>query len=227
LALISPVARSELATRAHVCAMGIEPCARSVEKRGSLRERLRLKRFTVLSMGRLVPVKGVVHAITAVAALPETELVVAGYGPEKEALEVHAQQTGARVRFVGELQGDEKEAWLEAADAFVLPSIVLPEGRTEGMPTTVLEAMEHGLPVVASDVGGVGDVVQNGHNGFLVPAGKPDAIVEALRALLTRPTRTKLSKGARETAALYHWSTLAPRLEQLLADEDWRALPAD
>jgi glycosyltransferase involved in cell wall biosynthesis len=224
LALLSPVARSELGMRAHVCAMGIEPAARAAEKRGSLREKLRLKRFTVLSLGRLIPLKGIAHAITAVAALPETELVIAGYGPEKQALEEHAQQTGARVRFVGELAGADKESWLQAADAFVLPSIVLPDGRSEGMPTTLLEAMEHGLPVIASDVGGVADVVQSGQNGFLVAAGEPEAIVEALRTLLTRATRTKLSKGARETAALYHWSALAPRIEELLRDADWQTL---
>ncbi|MET0340394.1 MAG: glycosyltransferase [Polyangiales bacterium] len=227
LKLVAPIARSEVGMRAHVCAMGIEPALPSAEKRSALRERLRLKRFTVLSLGRLIALKGVAHAIRAVASVPEVELVVAGNGPEKEALEVLAQQTGARVRFVGEVRGADKEAWLEAADAFVLPSIVLPEGRSEGMPTALLEAMERGLPVVASDVGGVRDVVRTGQNGMLVPAGEPEAIAEALRTLLHRPTRNKLAKGARETAALYHWSALAPRLEQLLSDEDWRALPAD
>lgn len=225
LALVAPIARSELSTRAHVCAMGIEPAKQTDEKRTALRERLRLKRFTVLSLGRLIPLKGIVHAIDAVAALPDVELVIAGYGPEKEALEERAQKTGARVRFVGEVRGAEKDAWLQAADAFVLPSIVLPDGRSEGAPVVLLEAMEHGVPVIASDVGGVGDLVRNGQNGFLVAPAEPAAITEALRALAHRPTRTKLGKGARETAALYHWSALAPRLEQLLRDADWQTAP--
>lgn len=225
LALLAPVARAELSGRAHVCAMGIDPAQDRDEKRTVLRERLRLKRFTVLSLGRLIPLKGVAHAIDAVAQLPDVELVIAGYGPEKEALEERAQKTGARVRFVGEVRGEVKDAWFAAADAFVLPSVVTPDGRSEGAPVVVLEAMEHGVPVVASDVGGVSDLVQDGQNGFLVAPAEPAALTEALRSLAHRPTRTRLGKGARETAALYHWSALAPRIEQLLRDADWQSLP--
>jgi glycosyltransferase involved in cell wall biosynthesis len=220
LGLLAPLERAELAPRAHVCAMGVEPLVATQERRTSVRDRLHLKRFTVLSLGRLVPVKGVLHAIEAAALLPEIELVIAGHGPEKRGLEEAAQRSGARVRFVGALHGSDKQAWFAAADAFVLPSIVLGSGRTEGMPAVVLEAMEHGLPVVASDVGGVADVVRSGENGLLVPPGEASALADALRSLLHRPTRTRLSKGARETAALYHWSALAPLLEQLLIATD-------
>lgn len=219
LSLLDPVRRGELAQRAHVCAMGVEPAQSSEEGRRALRERLHLRRFTVLSMGRLLPIKGVAHAIEAVGHLPDVELVVAGYGPERQVLEELSQRTGARVRFLGTLVGDDKAAWLRAADALVVPSVVLPDGRSEGMPTAVLEAMEYGLPVVASDVGGLSDVVRSGENGYLVAAGDPAAIADALRALLHRPTRTRLQKGARETAALYHWSALAPLFERLLTEE--------
>ncbi len=217
LALLEPVRRAELAPRAHVCAMGIEPAAKACESRAALRQRLHLKRFTILSLGRLIPLKGIGHAIDAIATLPDAELVVGGYGPERQALEERVQQRGVRARFVGALHGPEKQVWLRAADAFVLPSIQLADGRTEGMPTALLEAMEHALPVVASDVGGVSDVVRNGENGCLVPPGDPQAIAAALRSLMHRPTRTRLGQGARETAALYHWSALAPELERLLS----------
>jgi glycosyltransferase involved in cell wall biosynthesis len=209
LALLSPIERGKVATRCHVCAMGIEPAVPRAD-RNVVREQLGVRGFTVMSLGRLIELKGIEHAIAAIARLPEAELVIAGAGPDRARLE---RLAGPHVRFVGELRGDDKSRWLQAADAFVLPSIVLPSGRSEGMPTTLLEAMEHGLPVVASDVGGVADVVKTGVNGVLVPPGDADAIARALSSL--RDSRAGLVVGARETAAMYHWSELGPRLLEL------------
>jgi glycosyltransferase involved in cell wall biosynthesis len=217
LALLAEPARAELSGRAHVCAMGIEPAPPLVEPRALLRERLGVSGLGVLSLGRLIALKGVAHAIDAVAQLPDAQLVVAGAGPESAALARRAR--GTAVRFVGELRGADKEAHLAAADAFVLPSIVLPSGRSEGMPTTLLEAMERGLPVVASDVGGVRDVVRDGENGYVVPPGDTRAIAAALARLQDPALRAQLAEGARATAALYHWSELGPRLSELLSDE--------
>lgn len=217
LALLDPLVRAELGARAHVCPMGIDPALPSSEARSSLRERLSLDRFTLLALSRLIPLKGIEHAIDAASALAEIELVIAGHGPQRDALEAHAKRRGARVRFVGAVHGATKSAWLRAADAFVLPSIQLNNGRTEGMPSTVLEAMEHGLPVVASDVGGVSDTVRTGENGFLVRAGSAAEIENAVRALAAdTELRARLAAGARETAELYHWDALAPRFEELL-----------
>ena len=197
--------------------MGIDPALPTSEPRSCLRQRLSLDRFTLLSLSRLIPLKGIEHAIDAVGALPEVELVVAGYGPQRDALEAHAKKRGARVRFVGALYGVEKGDWLHAADAFVLPSIQLASGRSEGMPSTLLEAMEYGLPVIASDVGGVSDTVRTGENGFLVRAGSAVEIEKAVRALVQDgELRARLAAGASETAELYHWQAMAPRLEELL-----------
>ncbi|MEY4510560.1 MAG: hypothetical protein RLZZ450_2682 [Pseudomonadota bacterium] len=217
LALLDPLVRAELSARAHVCPMGIEPALPTSEPKAALRTRLALDKFTLLCLSRLIPLKGIVHAIDAVSALPDVELVIAGYGPEREALEAHAKRRAARVRFVGAVYGRDKSDWLRAADAFVLPSIKLANGRTEGMPTTILEAMEYGLPVIASDVGGVSDAVRTGDNGFLVPAASSAEIELAVRALMAdSDLRERLSAGARETAELYHWDALAPRFEELL-----------
>ncbi|MDB4988598.1 MAG: hypothetical protein JWN04_3776 [Myxococcaceae bacterium] len=216
LALLAPLARAELAGVAHVCPMGVEPAAEPGEPRAALRERLQLDRFTVLSLGRLIALKGIAHAIDAVAKLPNSELLICGDGPLRSELERHASRSGARVRFLGNVFGAAKTELFRAADAFVLPSIQLPSGRTEGMPQTLLEAMEHGLPVVASDVGGVSDVVRSDENGFLVAPGEAHAIAAALRSLLDPATQSRLSKGAHATAKLYHWDELAPLLESLL-----------
>jgi glycosyltransferase involved in cell wall biosynthesis len=219
LALLGPLPRAELSARAHVCAMGIEPAQVSSEPRAALRARLSLSRFTLLCLGRLIALKGLMHAIEAVASLPEVELVIVGYGPERSALEAEAQRRGVAVRFVGAQYGEHKADWLRAADAFVLPSVVLASGRTEGMPTTLLEAMEYGLPVIASDVGGVSDVVRSSENGFLVRPESAREIVHAVRALLDAATREQLAHGARQTAAQYRWEVLAPMLEGLLAGD--------
>jgi glycosyltransferase involved in cell wall biosynthesis len=86
------------------------------------------------------------------------------------------------------------------------------------MPTTLLEAMQYGLSVVASDVGGVRDVLQNGENGLLVPPGQSEPLARALERLRDSATkREELATAARETAALYEWDQLGPRFAALLA----------
>jgi glycosyltransferase involved in cell wall biosynthesis len=81
---------------------------------------------------------------------------------------------------------------LDDADLFVLPS------RSEGQPMAVLEAMAHGLPVIAGAVGGIPELLDHGRCGLLIPPGEVDALVEALRRLLTEPhTRADLGAEAR------------------------------
>jgi glycosyltransferase involved in cell wall biosynthesis len=217
LALLSPVARADAGARCHVCAMGIEPSAPPAP-REQLRAEFGLTRLSLLSMGRLIALKGLDCAIDALASQPEVELIVAGDGPTRAELEQRARRAGARVRFVGEIRGATKGAWLSAVDAFVLPSRVLPSGRSEGVPGALLEAMDHGLPVIASDVGGVSDVVEHEHNGLLVPPEDVAALAAAIGRLADAELRAALGRDARNTAALYHWSELGPRIESLLSD---------
>jgi glycosyltransferase involved in cell wall biosynthesis len=221
LALLPAIERGQVASRAHVCAMGIDPAAAAETERGALRRKLGVTGLCVLSMGRLVAIKGLEHAIDALAHNERATLIIAGAGPLRAALAARARRYGARVRFVGELAGADKTAWFTAADAFVLPSIVLASGRTEGMPSVLLEAMEHGLPVVASDVGGVSDVVRPNENGFLLPCADASAIARAFSALEDDATRARLAQGARELAALFHWSALGPHLNELLLGADF------
>lgn len=220
-ALLDPLERAEHAASMHVCAMGIGPPKSAEEPRCALRKRLGLSRFTVLSLGRLIPIKGLRNLLDAMGSLPDIELVIAGNGPERAALEARAR--GARVRFVGEVRGAEKAAWFSAADAFVLPSIKLRSGRTEGMPTTLLEAMHYGLPVVASAVGGIPDVLENDWNGLLIAPENRLAIVRALSQLSQSPTLcARLSVAARDTAKQYDWDTLGPHFFELLTAESGR-----
>src|SRR5690606_2488916 len=92
------------------------------------------------------------------------------------------------------------------SDIFVLPSI---EGRGEGVPKVVLEAMARGLPVIATDVGGVSTLVKPWENGLLVRAGSPDELAEAI-ALLWNDVqlRKKLVTHATQTAMRYDLNSL-------------------
>jgi glycosyltransferase involved in cell wall biosynthesis len=138
------------------------------------------RRPRLVAVGRLKAPKDFLTLVRAVAELPARacELVVVGDGPDREELEAEIRDLGldGDVRLLGE-RSDVAEL-LAGADAFVLSSV------SEGMPISVLEAMAAGLPVVATQVGGVPELVADGETGFLVPPGEPQALADALRRLL-------------------------------------------
>ncbi len=210
---LAPAARA----RSRVHPMGIDGAARIRAPRALERRRLGLERFTLLSIGRLVPVKGLVEAVGALRARGDLEWLIAGEGPERARLERLARGARLRVRLLGTVTGARKQALLGAADAFVLPSRVLASGRSEGVPTALLEAMAAGLPAVAADVGGVPEVLRHQHSGLLFDPRAPGALEAAIDRLLAAPelARALGARGA-EQGARHHWSALAPELERLL-----------
>jgi glycosyltransferase involved in cell wall biosynthesis len=217
LSLLPPLVRSHAAGRAHVCPMGVPPPAALEEPRRDLRRRLGFDRFTVLSLGRLVPIKGLPDAIRAISRVQKSTLVIAGDGPERSALERLAKRSDADVRFTGILGGEDKAAHLRAADAFVHPSRSAQSGREEGVPTALIEAMTFGLPVVASHTGGIPTLVTDQESGLLTPPSDPEALGRALARLAEdRNLRRRLGRRATKVGALYTWPELAPNLEALL-----------
>ena len=211
LTLLEPVERVEIASHTHVCAMGIEPYHAPATALPPPDDRL-----VLLALARLVPIKGLDHAIRAVAGLSDVELVIAGDGPARAELEKLSRELRARVRFVGEVRGEAKRALFVGAHAFVLPSVELASGRTEGMPTTLLEAMDAGLAVIASDTGGVNDVIEHEHNGLLVKSGDARALRAAIERVREPSFRQRLAQAGMVTARDFHWSCLAPHFERLL-----------
>jgi glycosyltransferase involved in cell wall biosynthesis len=169
-------------------------------------------------MGRLVPIKGVEDAIRAAALDGKTTLVIAGAGPERPSLEACARASETNARFVGVVTGSEKQELFRAADVFVLSSRPTARGREEGVPTALLEAMASGLPVIATDTGGVSSIVKDGVNGRLVRAGDEAALGRALTELRTdEKLRRRLGRQAKKTGSSYFWSDIAPRIEALLS----------
>lgn len=136
----------------------------------------------LLSVSRLTEQKGVDVAVRALSALPaDVVLVVLGEGPERAALEALARDLGVtdRVFLLGRVP--DVSAWLRRADAYVQPS------RWEGFGLAVLEAMLAGLPIAASSVSSLPELVLDGSTGLLVPRDDPEALALAIEQLLERP----------------------------------------
>jgi glycosyltransferase involved in cell wall biosynthesis len=151
----------------------------------------------LIAVGRLKAPKDFVTLIRALAALAgeEFEALIVGDGPDRDAVEAEIRNLGLenRVRLAGER--DDVPELLASSDVFVLSS------RSEGLPVSVLEAMAGELPVVASDVGGVAELVVDGETGLLVPPGDEAALGQALgRLVQDRDLRRTLGAAGRARA---------------------------
>ncbi len=157
-------------------------------------------RPVILFLGRLVDDKGVDLAIAA--RPPSARLVIAGEGPAEESLRRLAAADDG-VRFVGVVHGGQKRHWLAAADLLVVPS------RVDASPVVVSEAFVAGVPVVATRVGGLIDLVDHGNDGILC-----EPTVSSLAAALqdALADRVRLAEGARATGRTRSWDVVAPRL---------------
>jgi glycosyltransferase involved in cell wall biosynthesis len=151
----------------------------------------------ILSVGRLVYQKGHEYLVQALYRLlpdfPRARAVICGEGPLRRQLESQIERLGL-ARSV-QLAGNrlDIDRFLRAADIFVLPS------RWEGLPVALLEAMDAGLPVVATGVEGVEEVVQEQSQGLLVPPEDARGLVDALRAVLANPDlRKKVGAAGRD-----------------------------
>ncbi|MET0386989.1 MAG: glycosyltransferase [Polyangiales bacterium] len=203
-----------------VCPMGIDLPVQgplSGPERLAFRRRHGLQGFCVLTLGRHVPIKGLDVALRAAANGGMTWLI-AGDGPERPRLMHEARALGATVRFIGPVFDDDKRAWLSAADAFALPSRRLPDGRSEGLPCALLEALAYGLPVVASRLPGITELLEEHglHEGLVHPED-PDALHAALLRARDQP-RARDVQQHREPglAARYGWDRVGEQIGALL-----------
>lgn len=149
-------------------------------------------------VGRLAGIKGVPLLIDAVARLhvkhPELHLTLVGDGPEKASLEAHVAQLGLtdRITFTGYLGQQEVADLLKTADMLVLPSFA------EGVPVVLMEAMAARLPVIASRVAGVQELVEDGVSGHVLPPGDVDTLTSTIDRLLRNPEqRAKMGAAGR------------------------------
>ena len=178
----------------------------------------------VLFLGRVEPAKGIFDLLEALAAVrasvPDVRLVCAGHG-DRVAVAHYAERLGIAeaVRFTGWVGPSGKRALFEAAAVFALPSY------DEAMPVSLLEAMSAGVPVIASPVGGIPEVVVDGCSGFLAAPGDTATLERLLRRLLLdRALAAHVAAAGRESARLRFAPERAlPRLEGLYASIGLRA----
>jgi glycosyltransferase involved in cell wall biosynthesis len=180
----------------------------------------------VVCVGRLSPEKGHADLIEALRLIhdggTQAHLALAGDGPERERLAQAAAAAGlaARVHFMGHRAT--VGPLLRDADLFALPSL------TEGLPNAVLEAMAMALPVVATAVGGVPELVLDGETGVLVAAANPCALADALSRVLALNSAERRRMGDAGRARVedhFSFEGQARRLEALYADVIAKRVP--
>ena len=175
-------------TPVHVIRCGIDVSA----YRFHPRELERGRPLRALAIGGFKDYKGhryLLEALARTSGLERVELDLVGDGPLREELVSLADRLGLgdRVTFHGALAEPEVIARLDRADLFVLPSIVTPEGNTEGLPVVLMEAMAAGAPIVATRVTAVPELVRDGETGLLVDPADADALGRGITALLDDP----------------------------------------
>jgi glycosyltransferase involved in cell wall biosynthesis len=179
---------------------------------------------SILFVGRLIERKGVRHAIRALAGVRHNvaaRLVVIGDGPDRAQLEQLARDEGVakHVEFRGRVSDEELRLAYAAADVFVLPSVLDARKDTEGLGVVLLEAMNYGVPVVASDIGGITDIVRDGRTGLLVSPGDEAALAEAITRVLQNPSLAKSlgDAGRRLLDTTFSWDRIVERWESVYA----------
>ncbi|MCW3015036.1 MAG: glycosyl transferase group 1 [Solirubrobacterales bacterium] len=166
--------------------------------------------FVLCCVASLEEYKGHEHLLRAVALLADSgidvQLRLVGSGDREHALRRLAARLGilGRVTFLGPLDRDAVAGELHRAHAFVLASVVTRSGKCEGIPVALMEAMACGLPVLATTVGGVAELVDNWRNGLLVAPGDPGALERGLRRLAGEDAlAARLGTAARATVATH------------------------
>ena len=165
--------------------------------------------FLVLSVGRLVPYKGIDRLLEAVCVLRKRldslKVMIVGSGPDEARIETLIDEYGLHDLVIRRKDIGERELFecYALADVFVMAS------SKEGFPLVTLEAAACGLPIVATDVGENPQVVREGENGYLIPPFNSQAIVEAIWQVYSRAGRKEMGETSRKIAQQYNWPVIA------------------
>lgn len=179
--------------------------------RAGTRRRMNLSEdaFVVLYVGNLITAKGMAELCEVAGSMPEARFVVAGSGPWRTRLE-----RLENVTTLGQVPGDEIRALMAASDAFCLPS------HSEGMPNVLLEAGAAALPVVATSVGGIPEVIGTSERGLLVPPGDAIELGAAIAAVRSDPAAAAARAAALRGFVREHFDVdrHAQRLKAIYAE---------
>jgi len=151
-------------------------------------------KFRILFVGRHIERKGIEYLIKAAATLDPSiyQVRIVGQGDLTEKLKAQAaEEAPEQVVFLGKISNEDLEKEYQQAGCFILPAIVDSRGDTEGLGVVMIEAAEYGVPVIASAVGGIVDVIINEKTGLLVKEKSPQELADAIKRLHDDPTLSK------------------------------------
>lgn len=213
---------SESTGKIHVVHVGVDPATyrRQPEResaRGGTPARL-------LCVAAFKPYKGLPVLVEACRRLKEKGFPfrcdLVGDGPLRGDIDRLLQARGLteEIHLLGSRPQHEVASFLARAEIFVLPSVVAPDGQMEGIPVALMEAMASGLPVVASSLSGVAELVEDGVSGRLVPPGDPEALAAAVARLADDPARARRmgERGRRKIHSEFRLQGCVARLIDLL-----------
>lgn len=175
---------------------------------------------TVLFVGRLAEKKGVAYLISAMEKV-EAKLVIVGDGPLRSDLMQQTEELKLqdKVTFLGAKSHEELPAIYASADMLVVPSVTAKDKDKEGFGLVILEAMAAGVPIVASDSGGITEIIRDEYNGLLVKERDSEGLAKGINRLLEdAELREYLTKNMRETAERYDYRVVGKQYAELIKE---------
>lgn len=180
----------------------------------------------IFSVGRMIERKGFTYLIDAmpqvISQFPDAKLILAGGGPVREQLlqQVNKLQLQDNVNLPGKVSAEDLEMLYAQGDIFVLPAIIDKNGDTEGLGVVLIEAMTYKIPVIASNVGGIPDVIVTGTSGILVDQKNPSMLANELIGLLKDPEKMQRigEQGYNFISTRFSWERVIRDIENLYSE---------
>ena len=194
-------------------------------KTSAVKEKYKISGPFLLFVGRLTEKKGARYLIEAMPAVlkhyPESKLLIIGTGEQDQELFRLSVSLGLqdRVIFTGAIPNSKLPVYFATADIFIGPSVTALDGDTEGFGLTFVEAAMSGCIVVASDVGGIGDIIEHGKTGYIVKEKDSAAIAEVLCTILKQIDKLSDIKAAarQKMISRFDWQVIAEKYQKVLS----------
>ncbi|EQB63735.1 MAG: Glycosyl transferase group 1 [candidate division Zixibacteria bacterium RBG-1] len=200
----------------------IIPYGVSLSEKDWSREKSLAKPRSILFVGRLVERKGARYLIEAFGRIvkdTQAQLVIVGQGPEKEKLQKLAKEKNLddKIIFAGFVDDESLKNYYQNCSVFVLPAITDEKGDTEGLGVVLIEALSYKKPVVASNVGGITDIVIDKKTGILVPEKNSDELAMALKKILADTNLAKRlgEEGYKYVQEKFGWDRIIKQLKDV------------
>lgn len=220
---------TESAVQTKVIPMGVDSSIFTPNRRSKrIREEYATDGPFLLYVGRLTEKKGVCYLIAAmelvIQKIPNTKLLIIGNGELEQELKQQVKQLKLddQILLIGSISNKDLPEYYASADIFIGPSVQVQGGDREGFGLTLVEAAMSGCPVIASDSGGITDIVQDSRTGFLVPPGDVNLLAERIIHVIRHTGCQALlelrSRGRQNCVELYDWSVISNRYIIILKD---------